>query len=150
MINYYGSFVAEMRQLRAPLDALLKKNVPFKWNEECEAAFNRAKEVLASDLLLTHFDASLDIIVAADASDHGIGAVVLHRMPDGTEKAIWHASRILTAAERNYGQIEKEGLALIFAVRKFHGYIYVDSSSSRIISRCYTFSDQRKWCPYTR
>ncbi|KAK6761920.1 hypothetical protein RB195_022856 [Necator americanus] len=113
-----------MRQLRAPLDALLKKNVPFKWNEECEAAFNRAKEVLASDLLLTHFDSSLDIIVAADASDHGIGAVILHRMPDGTEKAIWHASRSLTAAERNYGQIEKEGLALIFAVRKFHRYIY--------------------------
>ncbi|KAK6761919.1 hypothetical protein RB195_022856 [Necator americanus] len=111
-------------ELRAPLDALLKKNVPFKWNEECEAAFNRAKEVLASDLLLTHFDSSLDIIVAADASDHGIGAVILHRMPDGTEKAIWHASRSLTAAERNYGQIEKEGLALIFAVRKFHRYIY--------------------------
>ncbi|KAK6761469.1 hypothetical protein RB195_022512 [Necator americanus] len=64
MINYYGSFVAEMRQLRAPLDALLKKNVTFKWNEECEAAFNRAKKVLASDLLLTHFDPCLDIIVA--------------------------------------------------------------------------------------
>ncbi|KAK6743719.1 hypothetical protein RB195_010799 [Necator americanus] len=124
MINYYGSFVAEMRQLRAPLDALLKKNVPFKWNEECEAAFNRAKEVLASDLLLTHFDPSLAIIVAADASDHGIGAVILHMMPDGTGKAIWHASRSLTAAERNYGQIEKEGLALIFAVSKFHRYIY--------------------------
>ncbi|KAK6761330.1 hypothetical protein RB195_022406 [Necator americanus] len=88
MINYYGSFVAQVRQLRAPLNALLKKNVPFKWNEECEAALNRAKEVLASDLLLTHFDPSLDIIVAADASDHGIGAVILHRMPDGTEKAI--------------------------------------------------------------
>ncbi|ETN85271.1 eukaryotic aspartyl protease [Necator americanus] len=115
MINYDGSFVAEMRQLRAQLDALLKKNVPLKWNEECEAAFNRAKIVLASDLLLTHFDLSLNIIAAADASDHGIGAVILRRMPDGTEKAIWHASRSLTAAERNYGQIEKEGLALIFA-----------------------------------
>ncbi|KAK6763534.1 hypothetical protein RB195_024018 [Necator americanus] len=146
MINYYGSFVAEMRHLRAPLAALLKKNVPFKWNEECEAAFNRAKEVLASGLLLTHFDPSLDIIVAADASDLGIGAVILHRMPDGTEKAIWHASRSLTAAERNYGQIEKEGVALIFAIRKFHRYIYGRrfkflTDHKRII---------RKWCPYTR
>ncbi|KAK6760950.1 hypothetical protein RB195_022139 [Necator americanus] len=116
--------VAEMRHLHALLDALLKKDVPFKWNEECEAAFNRVKKVLASDLLLTHFDPSPYIIVAADASDHGIGTVFLHRMPDGTEKAIWHANRSLTAAETNYGQIEKEGLALIFAVRKFHRYIY--------------------------
>ncbi|KAK6763898.1 hypothetical protein RB195_024291 [Necator americanus] len=82
-----------MHQLRAPLEALLKKNVPFKWNEECEAAFNRAKEVLASDLLVMRFDPSLDIIVAADASDYGIGSEILHRMPDGTEKAICHASK---------------------------------------------------------
>ena len=54
MVNYYGSFVAEMRSLRAPLDALLKKNATFRWTKDCEAAFNRAKEVLASDLLLTH------------------------------------------------------------------------------------------------
>ncbi|KIH57421.1 hypothetical protein ANCDUO_12389 [Ancylostoma duodenale] len=56
MISYYGSFVAEMRQLRPPLDALLKKNVPFKRNDDFEAAFTRTKEVLALDLLLTHFD----------------------------------------------------------------------------------------------
>ena len=124
MVNYYGSFVAEMRCLRAPLDTLLKKNATFRWTKECEAVFNRAKEVLASDLLLTHFDPSLPIVVAADASDYGFGAAILHRFPDGTEKAICHASRSLTAAEKNYGQIEKEGLALIFAVRKFHRYIY--------------------------
>ncbi|EYB87967.1 hypothetical protein Y032_0254g295 [Ancylostoma ceylanicum] len=124
MISYYGSLVAEMRQLRAPLDALLEKNVPFNWNEECEAAFTRAKEVLASDLLLTHFDPSLKIIVAADASYYGIEAVILHRMPDGTKKAICHASRSLTTAEKNYGQIEKEGLALIFAIQMFHRYKY--------------------------
>ncbi|KIH46294.1 hypothetical protein ANCDUO_23656 [Ancylostoma duodenale] len=115
MISYYGSFVAEMRQLRTPLDALLKKNVPFKWNEDCKAAFTRAREVLASDLLLTHFHPSLEITVVADASDYGIGAVILHRMPDGTEKAICHASRSFTVAEKNYVQIEEEGLALIFA-----------------------------------
>ncbi|EYC38278.1 hypothetical protein Y032_0727g1871 [Ancylostoma ceylanicum] len=87
MISYYGSFVAEMRQLRAPLDALLKKNVPFNWNEECEAAVTRAKEVLASDLLLTHFDPSLEIIVAADASDYGRKrAVILHRMGMGPRR----------------------------------------------------------------
>ena len=52
-----------------------------------------------------------------------IGAVIRHRWPDGTMKAIAHASCSLTPAEQNYDQIEKEGLALIFAV-KFHKYIY--------------------------
>ncbi|KAL6739958.1 hypothetical protein Aduo_013354 [Ancylostoma duodenale] len=91
-----------MRQLRAPLDALLKKNTPFKWSPDCQDAFEKAKKVLASPLLLTHFDPKLELIVAADASDYDIGAVIMHRFADGTEKAICHA---------------------IDAVRKFHRYL---------------------------
>nr|CDJ84418.1 RNA-directed DNA polymerase (reverse transcriptase) domain containing protein [Haemonchus contortus] len=117
-------FISEMRQLRAPLDELLKKNVPFKWSAECQDAFQRAKDVLASDLLLTHYDPTKEIVIAADASEYGLGAVISHRLSDGTEKAIHHASRSLTAAEKNYGQVEKEALAITFALRKFHRYIY--------------------------
>ena len=124
MLNYYGHFVEEMRQLRAPLDNLLKKDAVFKWSTECQEAFNRAKEVLNSDLLLTHYDPSQEIVVAADASEYGIGAVISHRFSDGMEKPIYHASRSLTTAEKNYGQVEKEGLALVFAVRKFHKYLH--------------------------
>ncbi|KIH66176.1 reverse transcriptase [Ancylostoma duodenale] len=124
MINYYGAFILQMRQIRAPLDALLKKNAPFNWSEDCQKAFDKAKDVLASPLLLTHFGPNLELIVAADASEYGIGAVILHRFADGIEKAISHASRSLTATEKRYGQIENEGLALVYAVRKFHRYLF--------------------------
>ena len=66
----------------------------------------------------------MNIIIAADASDYGVGAVISHQFAGGQEKAIAHAGRALTKAEKNYGQIEKEALALVFAVRKFHRFVY--------------------------
>ncbi|XP_055605736.1 uncharacterized protein K02A2.6-like [Uranotaenia lowii] len=79
--------------VRRPLDALLKKDVKFIWSQEFQPAFEKFKTTLQSDLLLTHYDPSMDIIVAADASKSGIGAVIMHRFPYGSLKTIAHASR---------------------------------------------------------
>jgi hypothetical protein len=123
-INFYGKFVPAMYELRRPLDQLLQKDVKWKWSKECQEAFDKFKAILQTDLLLTHFDPRLDIIVAADASNYGIGACLLHRFPDGSVKAVLHAARTLSKTEQRYSQIEKEGLAIIFAVKKFHRYIF--------------------------
>ncbi|KFD64355.1 hypothetical protein M514_23379 [Trichuris suis] len=105
LLSSYGVFVKEMRELRAPLDLLLKKGVTFIWSPACQAAFDKAKLVLRSELLLTRFDPAVDIVVAADASHNGLSAVILHRFPDGMEKPIAHASRSLLPAEKNHSQI---------------------------------------------
>ena len=63
-------------------------------------------------------------MVACDASPQGLGAVLSHIMPDGQERLIAYASRTLTAAEKGYSQIEKETLAVVYAVTKFHNYLY--------------------------
>lgn len=123
-LNYYSRFVPQMKSLRAPLDNLLKKDTKFVWSKECQDSFQHFKEFLSSDLLLTHYNPKLPIIVAADASKDGIGSVLMHQFPDGNIKVVQHASRSLTPAEKNYSQIEKEALGLIFAVTKFHRYIY--------------------------
>ncbi|XP_065075471.1 uncharacterized protein K02A2.6-like [Ochlerotatus camptorhynchus] len=123
-VNYYGRFVKQMKQLRAPLDSLLKKNARWNWTKDCQKSFEQLKAILLSDLLLTHCDPSKEIVVAADASKYGLGAVIMHRFTTGEVTAIAHASRSLTPAEMNYGQVEKEAVALIFAVTRFHKMLY--------------------------
>nr|VZI25908.1 unnamed protein product [Spirometra erinaceieuropaei] len=120
LISYYSAFLTSLHDVRAPLNRLLQKDAPWCWSPDCEKAFAQLKSMLSSDLLLTPYDPTLPIVVAADASNHGVGAVISHTFPDGSEKAIMHESRTLTPAEKNYGQIEKEALALVFAVKKFH------------------------------
>ncbi|KRY40653.1 Uncharacterized protein T01_3330 [Trichinella spiralis] len=84
----------------------------------------KRKRLLNSPLLLTHYHPEWPIVLAADTSNEGIGAVVYHRLSDGTVKVIAHASKTLSAAQRNHGQIEKEALALVYGVKKFHKYLW--------------------------
>ncbi|XP_018402050.1 PREDICTED: uncharacterized protein K02A2.6-like [Cyphomyrmex costatus] len=124
VINYYARFISNMHILRRPLDNLLKKDSKWNWSPKCQESFNQFKRILSSKLLLTHYNPQNEIIVAADASNEGLGACILHRFPDHSIKVISHASRSLTEAERKYSQIEKEALAIIFAVTKFHRMIF--------------------------
>lgn len=87
-INFYGQYVKSMRKFRGPLDELLKKDIKWHWTEEHRKAFNDCKNIIASDLVLTHYNPELEIIVAADACNYGLGACILHRFLDGSMKPI--------------------------------------------------------------
>ena len=80
--------------------------------------------MLVSAPVLAHFDPSLPIKLTGDASAYGIGVAISHVFPNGQECPIAFASRILSTTEKNYGQIEKEALSLVYGIHKFHQYLY--------------------------
>lgn len=123
MINYYGKFIRNTSNVLAPLHDLLKKDIKFVWTKACSEAFNKAKENLVSDKVLVHYNLDLPVVLSCDASEFGLGAVLAHRFPDGTEKPINYASRTLTKAEKNYSTIHKEALAVVWGVTKFYQYL---------------------------
>ena len=124
LLHYYGKFLPNLSSLLHPLNRLLKSNAQWKWSSECQKTFEQAKSQLASAPILAHYDVTQKIKLAADASAYGLGAVISHTYEDGSERPIAYASRTLSDAEKNYAQIDKEALALVFAVQKFHTYLY--------------------------
>ena len=124
LITYYGKFLPSISHILFPLYRLLRRNTHWRWAVSEEEAFIKSKTMLLSSNLLVHFDPSLELTLACDASPYGVGAVLAHRTADGVEKPIGFVSRTLTSAEKNYSQLEREGLACIFGLMKFHSYLF--------------------------
>ena len=122
MLNYYACYLANLSTVLAPLHELLSKDCKCTWEKRQVEALNQAKGMLNSSDLLVHYDPSKEFVLSCDASPYGLGAVLSHII-DGKEKPISYASRTLSSAERNYAQLDKEGAAVIFGIKKFHQYL---------------------------
>ncbi|XP_037927767.1 uncharacterized protein K02A2.6-like [Teleopsis dalmanni] len=123
-INHYYNYIPIMSQIAAPINQLRKKNIRFNWTHIHEEAFKSLKKHIVNATQLVHFQEHLPIILATDASSSGIGAVISHIFADGSERPIAFASKTLNVHQVKYSQIEKEGLAIVFGIQKFHQYLY--------------------------
>ena len=124
LVNYYSKFMPNLASVLHPLYQLLQKDVKFKWTAETQKAFEKVKTLITAETVLTHYDPDLPVRLACDSSAYGLGAVISHVMENGEERPIAFASRSLNSAEKNYAQIHKEALAIIWGVKKFHCYLY--------------------------
>lgn len=124
-IQFYSKFMPpDYSRALQPLYRLTKKSETWRWGKEQEEAFKKSKEFLSSENVLVHYNPALPIGISCDASSEGIGAVLFHRYPDGSERPIGNKSKILTGAQKNYSQIQKEALAIIYGLKKFYQYLY--------------------------
>uniref|UniRef100_A0A1Y1NHT7 RNA-directed DNA polymerase n=1 Tax=Photinus pyralis TaxID=7054 RepID=A0A1Y1NHT7_PHOPY len=124
MLNFYHNFLKDKATVAEPLHKLLHTNTKWSWNKIHDEAFQQCKNLLSSKSLLVHFDINKPLILTADASPYGVGAVLSHKMSDGTEAPIAFHSRTLNDAQRNYSQLDREALAIIDGLKKFHHYVF--------------------------
>lgn len=123
LANYYRKFIKNYANLAKPLYDLLKKDQSFNWNTECTNAFNSLKSALISPPVLIFPNFEKTFIVTTDASNYAIGAVLSQGdLPN--DQPIEFASKVLNDAQKKYSTIEKELLAIVYAVNIFKHYIY--------------------------
>lgn len=136
--GYYRRFVKDYARHAEPLFALTKKDAPFTWDSKCQAAMELLKNCITSAPVLRFPDFERPFFIHADACDAGLGAALMQRDDEGRDVAVAHASRALHKSEKTYFTLEKECLAVIWALEHFRPYVeglhvtvYSDHSSLR-------------------
>lgn len=119
IINHVREFVPNLADETSCLTQLIRKNVHFQWLPFHTEALDRIKAKIVNAVSLVVFDPTQPTEIQCDASKDGLGSCLSQN-----GRPIAFVSRSLTKAEKNYAQIEKELLAIVFSVQKFHYYIY--------------------------
>ncbi|KAG2191768.1 hypothetical protein INT47_010343, partial [Mucor saturninus] len=124
LINYFRTLIPNVSSIMSPLDSLRnEKSITHLWTDKHQTAFDNLKKALLSDLVLSYPDMNSRFCISCDASLNGIGAV-LYQVIGGKTKYISFVAKSLSKSERKYSATKRELLALVFALKRFHKYIY--------------------------
>ena len=125
LTGYYRDYILHYAEIASPLSDLTKRGEPNKldWEETHDYAFNLLKSSLLCKPILRLPDVAKPFVLHTDASSVALGAVLLQKY-DGQLFSVSFASRKLNSEERNYSTIERECLAVVWAIKKFAIYVY--------------------------
>jgi len=121
-LNYYRKFIKNAAEISLPLNKLLRKEEKFIWTNECQIALDKLKNAVTNPPILQYADFSKPFVLTTDASNEALGAV-LSQNHTGKDLPIYYASRVLNDTEKRYSTIEKEMLAIVWAVKIFRCYL---------------------------
>lgn len=123
LTGYYRRFIPNFAKIAKPLTKLLQKDIPFHFNKECSESFEKLKNFLMTEPILIYPNFEETFILTTDASAFAIGAI-LSQGPINKDLPIAYASRTLCSSEIKMSVIERELLAIIWAVKHFRPYLY--------------------------
>ncbi|UYV74125.1 K02A2.6-like [Cordylochernes scorpioides] len=104
LCSYYRRFIKEFSKIAYPLQILTRKNQPFVWGKEQESSFLTLKEKLSSPEVLTHYDPNKPIGLHTDASDQGLGAVLIHVEDNDYDAYIKKINNMIDQHPNSYGE----------------------------------------------
>ena len=123
MINYYHRFLPHIASILTPLHAQASgKGQNIDWSDECQAAFQKAKDALCKATLLHHPKPQAPTSVTVDASNTAMGAQ-LEQLHEGSWVPIAFFSRKLSQTERKYSAFDRELLAAYNAIKHFRHFL---------------------------
>ena len=143
MIQWLHRYIPRLSDYMWPLTRQTKKHVKFLWNDECDAALDRIKGLVNKAKLLRHPDLSKTFYVICDASNFGIGAVLMQKHGDILEPCeFW--SRLFSDSEKHWHVSEKELSAIVFSIEKWakyllgkHFYVFTDHKNLETLHKKY-------------
>ena len=124
LCTYLSTYMPNLSSILQPLCELTKKNSAFTWDDQYEKLYKMAKNhILEEANTLCYYDPKLPLSLEMDASQSGLGAVLLQG-----GRPISFMSRALTETQSRYSNIEHEVLGIVTGVEHFHQYLLVEIS----------------------
>jgi len=119
MTTYLARCCRSYSEVTAPVRQMLAQDSEFRWDERHTAALEKIKRLLTTAHVLGYYSPQEEVTQQCDSSSYALSAVLLQN-----GRVIEYASRAMTEAERNYAQIEKELLSIVFGFERYHTYLY--------------------------
>ena len=117
LVNHLMKFCPNLAEKMKPLRDLLKKESAWLWGPAQQEAFQQLKADLASEQVLALYDSEKETMVSSDASSFGLSRVLMQKQPSSKMRPVVYASRSMTETERHYAQIDKEAMAITWALK---------------------------------
>ena len=119
MVNYLGQYIPSLSKISYPLHNLLQKSISWQWSHKHSKALREIQTILTAEPVISFFDTKCSIEIQVDASSRGLCACLIQN-----KHPISYSSRNLTNGEKDYAQIEKEILAIVYACEKINQFVY--------------------------
>ena len=119
MANFIAPHLPNLSHLTSPLRDLLKELTSWTWDDDHQTIFEKVKQLVIINICLQYYDPNKEVQLEVDASIEGLGAALVQN-----NKPVAFASKALTSAQANNSNIERECLAVVYGMPRFHHFLY--------------------------